>query len=53
MIGDYDAALSELEALLRQPAFFTVQTLRLDPRWDPLRSDPRYHALAGPHSPGS
>jgi TolB-like protein/DNA-binding winged helix-turn-helix (wHTH) protein/Flp pilus assembly protein TadD len=48
MIGDIDLALAEIETLLNQPAFFSAHTLRLDPRWDPLRTDPRYQALTAP-----
>jgi TolB-like protein/DNA-binding winged helix-turn-helix (wHTH) protein/tetratricopeptide (TPR) repeat protein len=53
MIGDEEAALAELAALLRQPAFFTPHLLRLDPRWEPLRKHPRYRALAETGAPGS
>jgi TolB-like protein/DNA-binding winged helix-turn-helix (wHTH) protein len=42
MVGDTEAALSELEQLMQQPAFFSERLLRLDPRWEPLRSVPRY-----------
>jgi hypothetical protein len=44
-IGDVDAALAEIERLLAGPSWLSVQVLRLDPRWDPIRSDPRFEAL--------
>jgi hypothetical protein len=38
-----DAALDEIARLLAQPAYLiSVQTLHLDPLWDPIRSDPRF-----------
>jgi tetratricopeptide (TPR) repeat protein len=45
MAGAHDAALDQLDILLSHPAHFSAQLLRLDPRWDPLRHQPRYHAL--------
>jgi hypothetical protein len=42
MAGQPDLALEEIAALLASPAHFSVQLLRLDPRWDPLRAHPRY-----------
>ncbi len=45
-IGDTDAALAEIKRLLAGPSYnLSVHTLRLDPRWDPIRSDPRFQAL--------
>jgi serine/threonine-protein kinase len=43
--GDADAALDEIERLLAGPSMLTVHTLRLDPRWDPIREHPRFKAL--------
>ena len=44
-IGEADAALDELERLLAGPSLTSVHTLRLDPRFDPIRSHPRFQAL--------
>ncbi len=43
--GEVDAALDEIEQLLAGPGFLSVHTLRLDPRWDPIREHPRFQAL--------
>jgi TolB-like protein/Flp pilus assembly protein TadD len=43
--GDAAAALDEIQRLLAGPSFVSVHTLRLDPRWDPLRNHPRFKAL--------
>jgi len=44
-VGEADAALDVIERLLTGPSQLTVHSLRLDPRWDPLRSDPRFQGL--------
>jgi serine/threonine-protein kinase len=49
-VGDFDPALEEIERLLSGPSWVSVETLRLDPRWDPLRGDPRLQALLREHS---
>ena len=48
LLGDRDRALSILERLLVQPSTdsLTPALLRLDPVWDPIREDPRFHELA-------
>ncbi len=43
--GDVDAALDEIEQLLAGPGWLSVHTLRFDPRWDPIRDDPRFQRL--------
>ena len=45
IIGDNEAALERLEYLLANPSFFSAPFLRMDPRWDPLKDDPRFEAL--------
>jgi serine/threonine protein kinase/tetratricopeptide (TPR) repeat protein len=44
-VGEADGALDEIEQLLAHPSWLSVHTLRLDPRWDPIRNDPRFQAL--------
>jgi len=43
--GDTGPALDELERRLSRPAFFSVEMLKLDPRWDAIRKEPRFQAL--------
>ena len=38
-------AIGLLRELLTKPSNTTVALLRMDPRWDPLRKDPRFQAL--------
>ncbi len=45
MVGEYDAAIDQIEYLLSIPSWLSVPLLRLDPIWDPLRDHPRFQAL--------
>jgi len=50
LVGEYDLALDKLEYLLSIPSqTMSVPMLRLDPRWDALRSHPRYESLLRKH----
>ncbi len=51
--GELDAALDEIEQLLAGPGYLSVHTLRLDPRWDPIRAHPRFQALLAKYDSGS
>ena len=44
-VGEYDAALDQIDHLLSVSSGLSVALLRLDPRWDPLRDHPRYQEL--------
>ncbi len=44
-LGDNDRAIEILDRLLSRPSAVTVQGLKVNPIWDPLRSDPRFQAL--------
>jgi TolB-like protein/Flp pilus assembly protein TadD len=45
MCGDHATALALIERSLQIPAGITVNELRRDPTWDPLRNDPRFKQL--------
>ena len=45
ILGDNEAALEQLEHLLANPSYLSAPFLRMDPRWDPLKDDPRFQAL--------
>jgi TolB-like protein/Flp pilus assembly protein TadD len=43
--GQHDAAIEIIERLLRLPGQVTEPALRVDPRWAPLRDQPRFEQL--------
>lgn len=43
--GEADRALDEIERLLAGPSRLSINELRLDPFWDPIREHPRFVAL--------
>jgi serine/threonine-protein kinase len=45
ILGDTDKALATLDEMLQKPSSMTVQLLKMDPMWDPLRKDPRFQTL--------
>jgi len=45
ILGDNEAALERLEHLLSNPSYLSSPFLRMDPRWDRLRTDPRFAKL--------
>jgi tetratricopeptide (TPR) repeat protein len=45
MVGEFDAAIDQLEVLLSIPADISIDLLRLDPAWDPLRDHLRFKRL--------
>ena len=49
-VGETQSALNHIEQLLAMPAGHVVSTasLRFDPGWDPLRSEPRFQKLLAP-----
>jgi len=49
MVGEYDAAIEQLEYLLSVPSRISVPLLRVDPLWDHLRDHPGFDALLEEH----
>ena len=45
MVGDHDQALKQIEYLLSNPSWISVPYLEMDPRWNPLREDPRFQEI--------
>jgi serine/threonine-protein kinase len=44
-IGDRDLAFEQLDRIIRLPSPLSYGRLKLNPFWDPLRSDPRFEKL--------
>ena len=45
MTGEHDEAIDVLTRVLGRPSPLTPTELRLHPRWEPLRDNPRFQAL--------
>jgi tetratricopeptide (TPR) repeat protein len=45
MVGEFDAAIDQIEYLLLIPSELSIPLLRLDPAWNPLRDHPRFKKL--------
>jgi TolB-like protein/tRNA A-37 threonylcarbamoyl transferase component Bud32 len=43
--GKYDLAIDQLETWLSVPSDVSIEVLRVDPLWDPLRANPRFRRL--------
>jgi hypothetical protein len=48
LLGEPEAALDQLEPLLRVPFYLSPGWLRLDPTFDPVRQHPRFQRLVSP-----
>jgi TolB-like protein/Flp pilus assembly protein TadD len=44
-LGEADSAVKQLRVLLEVPSWISVEGLRADPTWDPIRRDPAFRAL--------
>jgi TolB-like protein/Tfp pilus assembly protein PilF len=45
ILGDNGRAIEILDGLLNRPSAVTVEGLKINPVWDPIRKDPRFQAL--------
>ena len=45
MCGEHEAAINQIETALSAPSFLSAGLLRVDPIWDPIRSNPRFRRL--------
>jgi len=42
IVGEHEKAIDQIEFLLSRPAMLSVNLLRLDPIWNPLKNSPRF-----------
>ena len=52
-IGEKDLAIEQLAIAARIPGFLSYGELRLHPRWDPLRGDPRFDKVVASLAPNN
>jgi tetratricopeptide (TPR) repeat protein len=45
MVGEYEAAIDQLDFVLSIAGYVSVAWLKADPLWDPLRDNPRFQEL--------
>jgi hypothetical protein len=45
LVGEYDAAIDQIESILSVDAPVTTTWVENDPTWDPLRGDPRFQRV--------
>jgi serine/threonine-protein kinase len=50
IVGENDRAIEILDGLLSRPSSVTVEILKINPIWDPLRNDPNFQALLTKYS---
>jgi eukaryotic-like serine/threonine-protein kinase len=53
MLGQQSEAIERLDFLLSRTGEISAHVLRLDPRWDPLRKNPKFEALLAKYEPKS
>jgi TolB-like protein/class 3 adenylate cyclase/Tfp pilus assembly protein PilF len=51
LTGEKDLAFQQLAVAARAPGFLSYGELRLHPRWDPLRGDPRFEKIVASLAP--
>jgi len=42
LLGDYNEAMKRLEKIINYTGFITVEILKLDPFWDPVRNNAKF-----------
>lgn len=47
-LGNHDAALDRIAAMLRRPYWLSAAWIQLDPAFAPLRDEPRFKELVAP-----